>query len=138
MNERKPFGRRGEDPPCDEMYADDGVDPRKFFERRERERGDERKTLMLCHQVAETIRYLFAWECEDPVLGGLEVIEVVPAPNASRLRVEVAIGRDRDRVRTEAALARSMGRVRSEVAAAIHRKKVPELCFEVVVEEGDA
>ena len=135
MNERKPIGRKDQSPPCDEMYADDGVDPRKFFERRDRERGDDHKTQMLCSQVAEAIRFLLAWECEDPVLQDLEVNEVEPAPNASRLRV-VVVATEGEQRRVRAALERIAGRARSAVAEAIHRKKVPEITFEVVLEDA--
>lgn len=135
MKERKPFGRTRDDPPCDEMYADDGVDPRKFFERRDRERGDDHKTQMLCSQVAEAIRFLLAWECADPVLQDLEVEEVVPAPDASRLRV-VVVATEAEHRRVRAALDRITGRARSAMAEAIHRKKVPEITFEVVLEDA--
>jgi ribosome-binding factor A len=57
----------------------------------------------------------------------------LPSPDATRVLVMVAlVGRDEAGIPDAlAALARSAGWLRREVAAAIHRKKVPELTFQV-------
>ncbi len=46
--------------------------------------------MQLCHQVAETLEEVLA-ECGDVVLQDLRVLDVEPAPDASRLLVTVAV-----------------------------------------------
>ena len=52
--------------------------------------GPDRKAFQLCHQVAETLEEVLA-ECGDGVLQALRVLDVEPAPDASRLLVTVAV-----------------------------------------------
>src|SRR5271157_2059393 len=83
---------------CAEPSPDDGLDPHsraritpgaRHSHGRSGE-GPDRKALQLCHQVAETLEEVLA-ECGDAVLQALRVLDVEPAPDASRLLVTVAV-----------------------------------------------
>ena len=94
-----------------------------------------RKANQLCRQVAETLDLVLAGDCHCDLLQSLHVISVVPAPNASRLLVTVAANlpkEDFDRQQIQQRLEEQSGRLRSEIAAAINRKRVPALCFNVI------
>lgn len=97
---------------------------------------DDRKTLQLCSQVADTLNYVLSGECDDELLQNLQVMSVVPAPNATQLLVTVyplagtETAFDASDVRRR--LMNAVGRLRSEVAASITRKKAPRLLFQVV------
>jgi ribosome-binding factor A len=87
--------------------------------------------------VAEALSTAFAG-CGDAVLSDLQVVSVVPAPNAGRLLVTVAAspsGAERDAAVVQEHLRRGAGLLRTEVAAAIHRRKMPELTYQVPVTE---
>jgi ribosome-binding factor A len=92
----------------------------------------DRKAVQLCHQVAETLEEVLA-DCGDAVLQDLRVLDVEPAPDASRLLVTVAVDgwprRDVDPSRVYNHLARAAGHLRGEVAGAITRKKAPVLVY---------
>ncbi len=115
-----------------DVRPDDGLDPR--FERRGGRPAGKRKTLQLCREVERTLSAVLAGEYGDDVLRDLIVISVVPAPNAVRLLVTVALAASSG-ITAEEALRRLVGvsgRLRSEVAAAVSRRKAPELAFRVV------
>lgn len=90
----------------------------------------DHKTLQLCHQVAVTLDEVLA-ECGDPLLQGLRVLNVQPAPDASRLAVTLAVdGEPVEALATiEEHLARASGHLRAEVAGAITRKRAPSLAY---------
>jgi ribosome-binding factor A len=89
----------------------------------------DRKTLQLCRQVAETLGSVLAGQCDDVVLQGLDVVDISPAPDASRLLVMVRPLDPEEPGRVLERLDRASGRLRSEVAAAITRRKTPVLAF---------
>jgi ribosome-binding factor A len=128
---------------CAELSDDDGVAPHaqsrpdpgaRHHQGRFRE-GLDRKAVQLCHQVAETLEEVLA-ECGDAVLQSLRVLDVEPAPDASRLLVTVAADAwtqgDADPGRIHSHLARAAGHLRGEVAGAITRKKAPVLVYRLV------
>lgn len=138
MNSEQPAGQDPLSAYRDAIGPDDGLDPRKFL-RRTSGRVTNRKTLQLCAQVREILDYVFAWECGDPLLKGLMVTAVVPAPNASRLLVTVCVPaelEDQDPAQILHQLNHARGRLRAEIAAAIHRKRVPELGFRIATPEA--
>ena len=93
-----------------------------------------RKALQLCGQVRDALGVILPG-LADEVLQNLTVVSVVPAPHAGRLLATVAVPTPADAAdRTAAAehLDRAAGRIRREIAAAVHRRKAPELAFEVV------
>jgi len=118
-----------------DIRPDDGRDPR--FDRHGDRLSGKRKTLQLCREVERTLSAVLAGECGDEVLRELMVVSVVPAPNAGRLVVTVALPRSAE-VSVEEVLQRLLsqsGRLRSEVAAAVSRRKTPELAFRVVTDD---
>jgi ribosome-binding factor A len=113
---------------------DDGVPARSDFRDAAARRGataDDRKTAQLCAQVRRALDLAFLGVCADPVLQDVEVLDVSPAPDASRLRVRVGAGTE-----VGPRLEQARGLLTAEVAAAIRRRKVPELVFEVVLRES--
>lgn len=130
---------------CAEPSPDDGLDPhsRSRFMPGDRhwhgrsQAGLDRKALQLCHQVAETLEEVLA-ECGDAVLQALRVLDVEPAPDASRLLVTVAVdpmpekSLDPDSVHDH--LVRASGHLRSEVAGAITRKRAPVLVYRLAAD----
>jgi ribosome-binding factor A len=130
---------------CAELSADDGLDPHagsrlmpgaRHPQGRSRT-GLDRKAVQLCHQVAETLEEVLA-DCGDAVLQALRVLDVEPAPDASRLLVTVAVdGLPREKLDPERVhdhLARASGYLRSEVASAITRKRTPVLVYRLATD----
>ncbi|HND52337.1 MAG TPA: hypothetical protein PLV92_08065 [Pirellulaceae bacterium] len=102
--------------------------------------SEQRKTLQLCRQVAETLSYVLSGECHDEQLAGLQVLAVEPAPNASQLLVTVAPGVGEtlsNPVETMARLHDAAGWLRTEVAAAITRRRAPQLLFRIQASAAD-
>jgi ribosome-binding factor A len=123
-----------------DIGPEDGADPKLFFRKRS-EKKLNRKALQLCGEVSRTLQQVLAWELADDLLNLLRVEAVVPAPDSSRLLVTVSV--------TEAAgiepgqimarLRAATGRLRTEIAAAVERRRVPDLAFQVSVrKEGTA
>jgi ribosome-binding factor A len=122
---------------CGEIHDDDGVDPRDYFRMASQGRPKrEHKTIQLCRQVARTLDLVLGGEISDPVLNGLTVTQVVPAPNASHLLVTLttvcADEKLNDVVDVLARLESASGQLRTAVASAITRKRAPQLSFQVV------
>jgi ribosome-binding factor A len=130
MNHRNERRRRPALPPCDELGPDDGIDPRHLTDRRT-SRDDRVKTRQLCAQVARAVALRLT--CfDDPRLSELEVVTVRPSPDSSRLAVCLRPPHpDGDRDATEDLLTRVRGELRADVAASIHRRRTPELVFEL-------
>jgi ribosome-binding factor A len=122
---------------CDELRADDGIDPRQYF-KKGRPPRDDRKARQLCAQVRDTLDLVLSGECDDDRLRLLSVLSVVPAPDSTQLLVTVTsldASQDANAILTR--LARAAGRLRTEVAAAITRKRAPKLVFQVAVPPAD-
>lgn len=124
--------------PCDELYEDDGIDPRVYF-RKSQPRNNDRKLWQLCHQVKQLLSLLVA-EHEDGMFW--EVREITPAPNASRLQVTLMFHpTDNKQAPPQTKLKHQLQQWerewREELAHALHRKRVPTLVLEVMVfQEG--
>lgn len=115
--------------------ADDGADPREFFQKEGFADRTGRKSHQLCAQVADTLRQVFGGECGDEVLQALTVLDVAPAPDASQLLVQVGPITPETQLSAgdvSAALDGAAGWLRTEVAAAITRKRAPRLVFRFV------
>ena len=111
---------------CSEWLADDGIDPRLV--RKERGKVSNRKALQLCRQVEHAL--VFALEGE--LLRDLIVRSVMPAPDSRRLLVTFAYSGVEQIGDVIAALQGCYTKLRTTVAASIHRRKTPELSFQVV------
>jgi ribosome-binding factor A len=133
---------------CAELSDDDGLNHHAALHltvgrahRRDRPAaGLDRKVIQLCHQVAETLDEVLA-DCGDGFLQALRVVDVEPAPNASRLLVTMAVdglpGERLDMGRVHDHLSRASGHLRSEVATAITRKRAPVLVYRLAVRPGE-
>lgn len=114
---------------CAQAHTDDGIDPR-FLPRHPRGKVSNRKALQLCRQVERALSVAL----EGDVLRELAVQSVVPAPDSSRLLVTfVYHGAESSSLHEVlAAIECHRAAFRSAVAEAIHRKKTPELVYDVV------
>lgn len=116
------------------LGREDGGDPREFHSKPwNAPRKANRKGQQLCEQVREALLTSLPG-CADRVLQSLVVVGVQPAPNSGRLLILVAIPGDVDQCGVTEALSRANGFLRAQVAAAIHRRRAPELSFEVIRE----
>ena len=89
-----------------------------------------RKLEQLCRQVCRALMYVIPGEMRDPVLQGLSVEEVLPAPDAGRLLVRLrSAGGAEEMGEILERLAMVEPYLRAQVAAAITRKRAPELTF---------
>lgn len=115
------------------LGPEDGTDLKEFL--RKPTRGvKNRKALQLCAQVAQTVGEVLAGESGEAVLRDLWVEAVVPAPDSSRLLIllqPTMTAVDFNLPAAQDALARAARRLRAEVAADIHRKRVPELVYQI-------
>jgi ribosome-binding factor A len=100
-----------------------------------RNEANDRKCLALCAQVRRALEIAIAADCRDEILNELTILDVWPDPTTRRLRVWVAGPNDMDEWKREQVLQRlsaARGFLRAQVATAIHRKRTPELVFELV------
>jgi hypothetical protein len=98
------------------------------------------RSLALCKQVEQAASHVLVEECEDPCLDGACVVQVQPAAEGGPLVVTVVLapGQGVEIVpRAFEALTAMSGAFRAAVAGWIHRKRVPELIFRVVLWGGD-
>lgn len=103
------------------------------------DRTPDRKTLQLCGQVRKALDYVLSGETGDDLLRGLYVVDVLPAPDASRLLATVAPidpRADLDAGEVLEKLGHVQPMLRSEVARSINRKKVPDLTFTLAAPGG--
>jgi hypothetical protein len=110
---------------------------------REQHRGGRRhKDLQLCRQVQDALSYALT-DFDDPLLDGLTLISVQPAPSAARLLVTFSLTSNHQHpndvieLRNHAltALRGYASDLREEVTAEINRKRAPELVFRVVTSD---
>ncbi len=112
----------------------DEPDPEIFFGESAPSRKGAFKALQLCKQVERAVSVTLASEWLDDALVGACVAAVDPAPDASRLRVVVVLAPDRELDAigpARAALTAASAEFRAEVARSIHRKRTPEVVFDV-------
>ncbi len=121
-------------PRTGDVYPDDDVDPGRFFGDGKGFQRGNRKVLQLCKQVEQSAAFTLTGACETEALLGAAVAAVEPAPDSGRLRVVVVLGVGKDVLdvaEANAALRRKVAVFREEVGRSIHRKRVPELVFDV-------
>lgn len=126
----------GQPPKKADQSFDDGALTRPDFRDVDRPRGDH-KTAQLCTQVQRALEMALIGTCSDEVLMELRVAAVEPAPNARRLRVVFAVPEsvaDLGREDIEERLQAARDVLVEEVVRSIHRRKCPELAFELVRE----
>ena len=114
---------------CSAWGADDGIDPR-LTPARPHGSVTNRKALQLCRQVERILSCVL----EGDLLRDLSVQTVLPAPDSSRL-LATFVFHGPEAIETSeilAALHGAQARLRAELASGIHRKKTPELAFQVM------
>jgi ribosome-binding factor A len=97
-------------------------------------RKAQRKERQLCRQAMEAVSEALA-DLDDGLLQSVWVMEVEPAPDASRLAVIVQAPPGAPLEEVAARLERVAGYLRAEVADAITRKRAPTLTFRVLPAE---
>jgi len=121
-------------PRTGEVYPDDDVDPGRFFGDRNRFQKTNRKVLQLCKQVEQSAAFTLTDACDSKALLGAAVAAVEPAPDAGRLRVVVVLGPGKgvpEVAEARIALVGLAATFREEAGRSIHRKRVPELFFDI-------
>lgn len=110
-------------------------DARPDYVRDSHRRQRDNKLAQVCRQVQRTLSLSLSGECHDEVLQRLFVHGVVPAPDASRLLVQVYFP-DASAAVSVIELVQRLERIRPwlrrEVAQAIVRKRAPELAFQLL------
>lgn len=129
------FEKRGHRPHrAGDVYRDDEPDPEVFFGEAVRPRKANFKALQLSKQVERAVSETLAGEWLSDALTGASVASVEPAPDAGRLLVTVLLdprATGADVAEARSALGAATAVLRAEVARSIHRKRVPELAFDV-------
>ena len=112
------------------------ADEARFFFDLESVRPDHR-VRSLCRQALEAVSLALADANLDERLEGSWVVSVDPGPGPERLLVSIALPRGSSGTKAESALQALVEKrpwLRSELAQAIHRKRVPDLAFRVVMD----
>ncbi len=91
----------------------------------------ERKLKQLCREVYRVLSQALPGDSHDSAFASVSVVDVYPAPDGSRLGVQLHIDPGVDPRMVLERLDRMKGHLRSEIASAIQRKRTPELVFEV-------
>jgi ribosome-binding factor A len=90
--------------------------------------------LQVCKQVERSAALTLMSVCESDSLLGAAVAAVEPAPDSGRLMVTVVLAPGKgaeDATEAKAILRHSTAAFREEVGRSIHRKRIPELVFDV-------
>lgn len=77
-------------------------------------------------------------DAADPTLSHAALLDVVPHPDASCLRLVVSVPDEALADAVQGALVRARGYLRAELAADLDRRRTPELVFTVVAGEEPA
>ena len=120
---------------CGSIGEEDGLDPKYDSKRDQHSQSKQNyKALQLAQQIKVTLHYVLAANQQLPL--DLCIASVTPAPDSRRMRVLVAINTSDenpvDLNAIENALREQTGSLRNEIAQSIHRKKTPNLIFEVI------
>ena len=123
------FAGKPPDALCAHWDADDGIDL-WLAPKRPQGKVTNRKALQLCRQVER----ILAGVLEGDILRDLVVHSVVPAPDSSRLLATFTFHGAATVATSDilTALHAAHARLRGAVAFAIHRRKTPELTFQVL------
>ena len=111
-----------------------------MFHEGRRRSSHRRKDYQLCRQAFQVFSLLLD-QLELPEWAeDLHLVEVTPAPDASRLRVAVGVYRTlpmEEALAMVKLLSAHSGRFRWELGQAISRKRVPELLFDLALGEAE-
>ncbi|MBL8899303.1 MAG: ribosome-binding factor A [Planctomycetes bacterium] len=98
----------------------------------------ERKSIQLAAQIEECVRELLERETRDESLQELSVLGAHVLPGAAHVAVVLRVPRRGELALWRAKLERARGWLRTEIARAIHRKRTPELVFELLESSEEA
>jgi ribosome-binding factor A len=104
--------------------------------RTKRSAKPDHKTQQLCRQVQRALALALAGECDDDILREVLVDSVAPAAGASTLIIHIAIPSRIPASTVIARLENVKGFLRARIAESITRKRVPELVFIPIAQEG--
>lgn len=124
--------RRRWPPRTGELHAECGALPGAAFACAS---AADTRSLQLCAQARRALEFAIGAECRDEALTDLVVVDVMPDPTVRRLRVWLqgpAGMNEEDRGHRLSRLCAARGFLRAQVADAIHRKRTPELIFELL------
>ncbi len=119
---------------CEEIGAEDGVDPRDLIHRATNPQKD-RKALQLCRQVERTLSLVLSGDLNDDRVRDLMVVSVDPAPHSNHLLATVQTSEvvsQAELLALEGVLAGYRGQIRCAIANAIHRKKSTDITLRVI------
>lgn len=118
-----------------DLGPEDGGDPREFHAKPwDARKKASRKGQQLCQQVKDALTMALP-ACADPLVQGLSVLAVEPAPHTGRLLVILRGEEGSSHPEVLQSLVRATGYLRTEAAAAISRRHAPELIFQVLTAE---
>lgn len=119
---------------CAQVLEDDLIDPRSLKKAgRPNQSVVSRKDRQLCKQVRRALETALASLHSDASVSAVEIADVAPAPDASRLRMTLRL--IDARASTEQVTARFAALrpwLRAQAAAGITRKRAPELVIDVL------
>lgn len=98
----------------------------------------EIRALQLCRQIQQGVEDFLWCDCCDPLLTELQTLDVTPIGGSSVFLV-ILDSPDTDPAKLlekETHLKNARGAIRKSVGAAIHRKRVPQLRFQVIAREN--
>ncbi len=125
---------------CGSLSDEDGLNPRddqSIHINRKQDTSVYRQR-RLCRQITETLMLAIS-DAPDPLVANAKVLLVRPRKANKSVTVRVAVTDDVDQRLLQERLKGCEGWLRSEIAAAISRKRVPRLIFEITrVETGDS
>jgi hypothetical protein len=125
-------------PRTGDVWSDEVADPEVFFGEPGRSGKRNWKVLQLCKQVERAAALTLASDCHSDVLVGATIAAVAPAPDSARLLITVVLAHGRgteQAIEARSALRASAPSFRAEVARSIHRKRAPEIVFDVRLAE---
>lgn len=117
-------------PPSKRPRFDDGADASPDF-RNSGRRIKTHKLQQLCTQVRRALELALLGELHDPIFAHCEIEDVRPGTDAGILRVLISYEEAACPEQVLLALQQAHGLLRAEVARAIHRKRIPEMVFEL-------
>lgn len=99
----------------------------------------EIRALQLGRQIQQGVQDFLWCDCCDPLLADLQTLDVTPLIGGSVFLVLIESPETEPSILfdIEAQLKNAKGAIRTSVGAAIHRKRVPQLRFQVVSREDN-
>ena len=125
---------------CEELSPEDGLatqDIAKFLNPKNTK--PDYHQMKLCRQVRDELEMIFHGEARDEFFWNLQILDVLPIPLSHALQVRLAVSLEDDWTQSEVQeeLLKRKAWLKFEVAKAIHRKRMPELRFTLIIQEEE-